>query len=223
MLSRIKAIYRSEGAKPFVILIGQLASTLVAIIKLASLGISSLTKDHANSLLGLLYLALAAVLAGAFYYSAKPLLTSSPMVFDGNGKEIETYMQSLIKKGGNVAVFSRTLSWAKSNAKLKELLLEKARDRSLTVVVPELFDLASQLKDAGAEVIVCKAFDRFKIRFTITNLGTVGIGAATGMPHDARVHVERFIDQKRQPVITLADTVLTLVRENEKLKAGIAP
>ena len=223
MLSRLRGIYRAEGPKPFIFLLGQGLAAITALAKFSSLSYDNFREDTGSTLWGIGAALLALLLATLIFYTIKAFAVSHPMIFDSEGKDIEGYMYDLIKKGGKVAVFSRTLSWAKNSEELKQLLFDKAADGSLTIVVPKKFDLVNELESADAEIIVCPLFENFNIRFTITNLGTVGVGVATGMSAHGTVSVEHYTDFKRQPMVSMAITTLNLVKGLANSNSGGNP
>ncbi len=125
---------------------------------------------------------------------------------------IRRYMHSWIRNGGRVAIWTRDMSWAQ-NAETQRLLEQKARRNELVLCLPQLNQLASELREMGAEVCIygtelleCPA-SRFTIRFLGRDGSQVAVGRAEGPTHV----IDEFTAGDH-PAYYLAADLIALVR-----------
>lgn len=119
-------------------------------------------------------------------------------------REIRDYMRALLDRGGRSAIFSRDLTWA-DHSDVKDVLLEKARRGELTIVLPRVVPVATELASAGAALFTYPALDyELRSRFTLVQLGTAAPSVAVGRPQGEHVYVEEF-NERTHPVVTLAE------------------
>jgi hypothetical protein len=128
---------------------------------------------------------------------------------------IKEYMQRWIAECGRAAVWTRDLSWVDDD-KTRDLLLSKAREKSLTLCMPRMNDIGQALREAGATVYTYGAaeFDSPASRFTIAYSGNGGTRVAIARPTgDAHV-IEEF--DASDPVFHMADDLISLARRASK-------
>jgi len=127
------------------------------------------------------------------------------------GEAIQRYMAKLLKDGGRVAIFSRDMTWA-DNATMRNLLLGKARQGEMTIVVPRMIQIVEDLRAEGADVYTYENLDySLRSRFTLVQRGTAVPRVAVGRPNgESEVRVEEFSD-RTDPVVTLAEDMLEVL------------
>jgi hypothetical protein len=125
---------------------------------------------------------------------------------------IKRYMHDWIQYGSRVAIWTRDMSWA-NNPETRQLLTEKARRNELVVCLPEINDLAMELKSSGAEVCNYGAslLESPASRFTIAYLGRDGSRVAVGRA-EGDAHVIDEFSAGDHPAFHLAADLVTLVR-----------
>lgn len=91
---------------------------------------------------------------------------------------IKAYMRKWIDSSGRAAIWTRDLSWA-DDAPTMNLLLQKAKDKNLSIFLPRINEAARRLRDAGAEVYAYggNSLEAPASRFTIAFFGNGGSGA----------------------------------------------
>jgi hypothetical protein len=139
------------------------------------------------------------------YFRSKPKVMRTD-------KKIRNYMYKWIKRGGRVAIFSRSLSWV-SDAEMLEMLKAKAATRDLTVVMPTTAGRSSDLEMAGARVIYY-GDDSYSIRsrFTIVNRGRTDTGVAIGRTDNRGRHiVTEYYAADNDPAYWLAEDLIELL------------
>lgn len=114
-------------------------------------------------------------------------------------KKIRDYMYSWIKYGGPVVVWTRDHSWVDDD-EMRRLLQDKAKNKSLTICVPELTDYCSVLIGHGADVVVHQFAPA--VRFTIANCNKATFSVALARP-GSDLHVIEEYDHDH-PVASLA-------------------
>jgi hypothetical protein len=125
---------------------------------------------------------------------------------------IKRYMHGWITHGGRVAIWTRDMSWAQ-NVETRRLLGEKARRRELILCLPELNELANDLKNAGAEVCAYGAtlLESPASRFTIVFFGRDGSRVAVGRA-EGDAHVIDEFSAGSHPAFHLAADLVALAR-----------
>lgn len=122
------------------------------------------------------------------YFEIRDYRRSRPRVMRDGGK-IRNYMYRWINSGGRVAVFSRSLSWIADND-MRTMMMGKARDGDLTVVMPTPAGVGPELMSAGARVIYYGDDDYvIRSRFTIINRGRTDTAVAIGRTDDRGKHI----------------------------------
>jgi hypothetical protein len=127
-------------------------------------------------------------------------------------RRIRDFMHAWLSTGARVAVFSRDLSWVKDNDdEMRSLLLKKARNDELTVVVPASTSLTRELGDAGAEVVTYPDLDYvIQSRFTLVGIGRAGGRVAIGHSQEG-MHVIDVLDAP-DPAFYMADDLVEVMR-----------
>jgi hypothetical protein len=130
-------------------------------------------------------------------------------------------MYKWLEGGRHVAIFSRDLSWARDNERLKELLVKKASGQELTLVLPNEIPLAKELKEKGAEVITYPQVDYvIRSRFTITNMERADTRVAVGFEIGGnQLKIEKVTACKNEPSFYLAQDLVELLRRFQKHNA----
>ena len=129
-----------------------------------------------------------------------------------DAKGIRKYMHDWIEHGGRVAIWTRDMSWA-DNRETRKVLSDKARRNELILCIPEHNELASELKEAGAEVCAygAKHLELPASRFTIAFFGRDGARVAVGRA-EGDMHVIDEFSAGDHPAFYLAEDLITLVR-----------
>lgn len=141
------------------------------------------------------------------YWSIK----NRPKTYD-NQDEIEGYMYNWISKSGRSVIFTRDMSWCKSD-KIKSLLIDKARSEELILFMQKKTDFASFLEDEGAEV-----YDYTNIgytpaaRFTIAHYGRGDAKVAIGRTDSKGKHRIEEFEGGVHPQFHLADDLVNILK-----------
>lgn len=181
---------------------------LVASILLAN-DLKSLVETPWKLVLGIVVL-LVAILAAT--WEVIGTAKSRPIRFRGKKRDVKIlkYMTKMLRTQEQCVISSNDLSWVKGEA--RDVLLEKAAKKSLTLVMPRENELSAELTDSGA-VAYYYGDEEFKFasRFTLVNHSRSDAWVAIG--HGTKnEHTIRAIDSKDDPAIHLADDLYRLVR-----------
>ncbi|MDP9695386.1 UNVERIFIED_ORG: hypothetical protein J2X79_002963 [Arthrobacter globiformis] len=195
----------------------QLAALLatVASVLLAN-DLKTLVDTPWKLFLGLIVLLVAAVAA---IWEIFGTFRSRPIRYRGDGRDekILKHMTKMLRTQEQCVISSNDLSWVKGE--MREVLIDKASKKSLTLVMPRANELSSDLEDKGA-VAYYYGDEEFKFasRFTLVNQSRsdawVAIGHGT-----TNEHTIRTIDSKDDPAIHLADDLFRLVRRRAMSEA----
>src|SRR3989442_5630503 len=118
-------------------------------------------------------------------------------------------MHRWIRRGGRVAVWTRDMSWANTEA-TRQLLLRKAADGELIICLPQDTDLTRELKSSGAEVSTYSALGSEPAsRFTIVHFGQEGSSVAVGH-RKGNYHVIDEFSAEEHPAFYLAPDLVRL-------------
>ena len=92
---------------------------------------------------------------------------------EANKKKINQYMVKWIGNSGQVAIFSRDMSFASGDKEIKRLLLSKSEKGEVIACVPKEVPLTNDLKAKGAKIHPYSKKQDFspQTRFTIANYG----------------------------------------------------
>ena len=144
------------------------------------------------------------------YFKLKPKACRTP-------EDIKEYMYRWISKGGRVGIFSRDMSWV-DNAKMNELLRQKARGHELILCLPRAIPLSDQLASYGAEVFVYPELDMVpSARFTIINLGRHDAQVAIGR-RIKDVHTIQEASAGHDPLFAVADDLINVISRLGKMR-----
>ena len=133
-------------------------------------------------------------------------------------KKVPAFMRKWIADGGQVAVFSRDLSWV--DVETKGILVSKAAANDLVVVLPRAIALSEELVAHGANVILYPELAyTIKSRFTIVHLDRADTAVAVGyrLPN-GRHRIDRFTAGSNDPAFYLALDVVGLLRGYQELR-----
>lgn len=110
-----------------------------------------------------------------------------------DGPGVRRYLHGWIKHGGRVAIWTRDMSWAE-HTDIRQTLRAKAKRGELILCLPELCDLAVELRAAGAEV--CDygkgLLETPASRFTIAHYGRDGAQVSVGRAYGENHVIEEF-------------------------------
>ena len=136
---------------------------------------------------------------------------------DRRGEKILKHMTKMLRTQEHCVISSNDLSWVKGDA--RDVLLDKASKKTLTLVMPCANELSSILTAAGAVAYYYGDHDfKFASRFTLVNHGRSDAWVAIG--HGTRnEHTIRTIDSKDDPAVHLADDLFRLVRRRAMAEA----
>lgn len=128
-------------------------------------------------------------------------------------KQIRDHMYKLIKNGGNVSVFTRDLSWANDDQMI-EMMKDKAKQDSLTVVLPKPVPISDELKDLGATVIYYGNHYTIKSRFTISNMNRVDSTVSIGRQSNGKHIIEKYENKDGHLAFSLAQDLAGVLRSD---------
>lgn len=124
---------------------------------------------------------------------------------------IGKYMRDWILHGGRVAIWTRNHSWVDPD--MEEVLLNKARQRELTVCLPLATPFATQLEREGAEVLIYGERTGLPAsRFTIVNYERNGARVAVGRQL-GELHVIDEFAADEHPAFHMAHDLVRLARQ----------
>ena len=99
--------------------------------------------------------------------------------------QINSYMSKWVASRGRIAILSRDLSWADA-PDVKDVLLNKAKRKELTICVRDAIPFTNELKDNGAEIVTYRNLKSTPLsRFTIVGFGQAGARVAIGVDVEA--------------------------------------
>lgn len=128
--------------------------------------------------------------------------------------KIVKYMTKLLKFDGQCVMSSNDLSWVEGDA--RDALFEKARRKSLVLVMPSRNELSRELEKAGARAYYYGDQDfRFRSRFTLVNPSRADAWVAIGHGNNA-AHTIREVHAESDPTVYLADDLYRLAMRHTK-------
>jgi hypothetical protein len=131
-------------------------------------------------------------------------------VFKGP-ERIGRYMYQWIDRAGAVAIFTRDLSWVSAPG-VKDLLIRKAMNDQLTIVLPREISISRDLEKLGAQTLYYPNIDYvIRSRFTIVNIDRVDTRVAIGRT-DGDLHKVEEFSAGEQPAFYLAQDLLELAK-----------
>jgi hypothetical protein len=134
---------------------------------------------------------------------------SQPKRYEPQSPNIHDYMCRWLNQGGNVAVFSRDLSWVIKDSEAYKVLSRKAAKGELVAFVANDSEVVRDLVVAGGKLISHPKGFTPKSRFTIIDYGKSGARVAIGRVEDSR-HTIREFDGRDPTVLALADDLASL-------------
>jgi hypothetical protein len=159
---------------------------------------------------------IASITLDVFEYRARPV-----KIFKGP-ERIGRYMYQWIDRAGPVAIFTRDLSWVSASG-VMDLLIRKAKDGQLTIVLPKKIGLSEELAGFGAETVYYPNIDYvIRSRFTIVNIDRVDTRVAIGRT-DGDLHKVEEFSAGEQPAFYLAQDLLELAKRfNAKQRDAVS-
>ncbi|XXY48536.1 hypothetical protein WME91_51890 [Sorangium sp. So ce269] len=126
---------------------------------------------------------------------------------------VRDYMYDWIRRGGQVAIWTRDHSWVDDD-EMRQLLFAKARKKELIICLPNMTPFCHELKKEGADVYAYGSVDGLpSTRFTVANFShadsSVAIAAAV---LGVRDHVIEEYDTGKDVTAALAYDVIRLGR-----------
>jgi hypothetical protein len=140
-----------------------------------------------------------------------------PQTFDSDQNKINNYMYRWISNSGRVAIFTRDMTWAQHDDRIRKLLLSKAQRRELTICLPESIPLTDELKDEGASIFTYAGLGHVpESRFTIVNYGRADQRVAVGRDVRGQHVIEEF-SAGEHPVFSVADDLVQIIEHYASL------
>jgi len=154
----------------------------------------------------------------SLYFDYRDYSKQKPRSFKPDSYEIKDYLFNWISKGGHAAIFTRDMSWANDNH-IKSMLITKARNSELTVILPKQNALTDELETFGAKIISYEILNYIpQSRFTIINKGRMDSQVAFGRRIKDQHVIEEF-GNGSHPVFALANDLVEIVSQvQEKIK-----
>jgi hypothetical protein len=193
------------GRQLFVIVIGAASAG-----KLIWASRASNTAPSQLQILEIILLAVLAILAAradiAEALAERPTLHAR----QSEHSRINEYMFNLLRNGGRVAIVSNDLTWVKGSDSIKNLLVEKAQESEVTIIVPRANDVAAFLEENGVRVITYPGLSITpKTRFTIALQGRADEFVAIGRQKNG-FHTIREYQRDELPCLLAEDLVAIL-------------
>lgn len=137
---------------------------------------------------------------------------SLPIAYKGKNRNerIRKYMANLTKFDGQCVVSSNDLSWVSGEA--YEMLMKKATERSLVLVMPRANEMSRKLERAGAEArYYGDGTFRLKSRFTVVNSNRADAWVAVGYGRKG-AHMIREFHSSDDPTLNMAKDLIDIAR-----------
>ncbi|MBN1975299.1 MAG: hypothetical protein JW787_16785 [Sedimentisphaerales bacterium] len=201
-----------EQYKKLIPLVGSWASIIALLL------IFRPQKEHVNIFYwGLLVISIILVIF-SFYFEVKKC-GRIHAIHEKDKKKINDYMYNWIVNSGRTAIFSRDMSFACTNKKIKKLLIKKANSCELIVCVPKETDLTKELKENHAEIYYYSEKENINphTRFTIANYGQGAkerVAVAHGLNEFHMIHEY----DKNDPVIYLTKDLINIAMHSSNPK-----
>ena len=152
--------------------------------------------------------------AGLAFWDLVGAKRDQPIRYRGKKRnaKILKYMTKLLKFDGQCVMSSNDLSWVAGEA--RDALFEKARQKSLVLVMPCRNELSQELERAGAEAYYYGDGDfRFRSRFTLVNPSRADAWVAIGHGNSA-AHTIREVHAESDTIVYLADDLYRLTKRH---------
>jgi hypothetical protein len=137
---------------------------------------------------------------------------------EGNKKKINEYMYNWINSSGRVAIFSRDMSFASNDRKIKDLLIRKSAAGEVDVCVPKEIALTDELKRKSAAIHAYSEDKDFspQTRFTIANYGQ-GKKERVAVAHgENSFHIIQEFDKNDLVIYLTKDLIDLAIKLSEK-------
>jgi hypothetical protein len=137
---------------------------------------------------------------------------SRPIAYKGKkrNERIRKYMANLTTFDGQCVVSSNDLSWVSGEA--YEMLMKKAAQRSLVLVMPKANQMSRQLVKAGAEArYYGDGTFRLRSRFTVVNSNRADAWVAVGYGRKG-AHMIREFHSSDDPTLNMAKDLIDIAR-----------
>ncbi|MCT1722187.1 hypothetical protein M3B14_00820 [Kocuria marina] len=135
-----------------------------------------------------------------------------PIAYKGKkrNERIQKYMANLTRFDGQCVVSSNDLSWVSGEA--YEMLMKKAAERSLVLVMPRENEMSRKLVTAGAEARYYgdETF-RLRSRFTVVNSNRADAWVAVGYGRKG-AHMIREFHSSDDPTLNMAKDLIDMAR-----------
>lgn len=135
-----------------------------------------------------------------------------PIAYKGKkrNERIQKYMANLTRFDGQCVVSSNDLSWVSGEA--YEMLMKKAAERSLVLVMPRENEMSRKLVAAGAEARYYgdETF-RLRSRFTVVNSNRADAWVAVGYGRKG-AHMIREFHSSDDPTLNMAKDLIDMAR-----------
>lgn len=135
-----------------------------------------------------------------------------PIAYKGKkrNERIQKYMANLTRFDGQCVVSSNDLSWVSGEA--YEMLMKKAAERSLVLVMPRENEMSRELVAAGAEARYYgdETF-RLRSRFTVVNSNRADAWVAVGYGRKG-AHMIREFHSSDDPTLNMAKDLIDMAR-----------
>lgn len=135
-----------------------------------------------------------------------------PIAYKGKkrNERIQKYMANLTRFDGQCVVSSNDLSWVSGEA--YEMLMKKAAERSLVLVMPRENEMSRKLVTAGAEARYYgdETF-RLRSRFTVVNSNRADAWVAVGYGRKG-AHMIREFHSSDDPTLNMSKDLIDMAR-----------
>ncbi len=165
----------------------------------------------------------AAVVAGIAKGEIKLRPAETGRVFICKKQEkINNFLKKFIERGSRVDIFSGRLSWVAKDPAMKEFLIEKAKTDEINIFLPEMNEVAEELKKNSVNVYEYKDIRYIpSAKFTLLNRGRHGgevLAISSGaLPRHRIVEHEAIISPM---LTTAASDLVAMVESLVKKKSG---
>lgn len=183
------------------------ASIVLTVLLAGSLGELLMTPWKA-----ILVVVVVAVAISLALWEVITAVRSRPIAYKGKkrNERIQKYMANLTRFDGQCVVSSNDLSWVSGEA--YEMLMKKAAERSLVLVMPRENEMSRKLVTAGAEARYYgdETF-RLRSRFTVVNSNRADAWVAVGYGRKG-AHMIRELHSSDDPTLNMSKDLIDMAR-----------
>lgn len=127
-----------------------------------------------------------------------------------------------IKKGGRVTIFTRDMSWARNDKDIKDMLLQKAINNELTIILAKNKGFTEYLEKNGANIYTYGEFGYTpNSRFTIVRTGRIDSKVAIGKEQNGKHFIEEFSSSDGYQFPIANDLAKFLIKYSQANKRGV--